>query len=893
MTENLRMAAIQEGQPQNQVDMCCTTLTVRQLNPSCASLEHFPICQFSSTVKNNTDAGALKVPCFETTEKYRTIQERIEALGNTAAILDERIESEAKRLRINRALQFQGNKGGIDERQPVFFTSSPSTQYQEDKKQKFDKTLNVQKESVHGLDDSKTSLTKLQNPPCSLGGEIKDGRQVTQRSPTEVKEVVNSLSDTGSVSIGLAHNDTNLYCSARDHRNVPDSRKEVNDTSSLKKADDSDINDLKPFSEENPRLRYMTDIVPNLFPISNLHYGCSSDRDHSNTEDKVPMEAGYDIGQSQDKSPLNNKTSLGFYALANNTTENIPVNKESSHSFRIKFSNDLHDLQEKNLTFTQNLKIRQIHYEQDLKRLQWKADQEAREAQETLDKILNLDFKDMNKSNAGGGWAIKTCKFEANAHDAQKVQSHTSTVPEFIDQSDDMFKYATPLLDGLSREQVKQNNLLHKEDVPSPNGNVSTYNMITFLDEMRNSSDENREEVIESSVERSEESHLFGMTGILSRFTLEMTKQYLKEEELRAQFQNALFQLRERALLEKTKAEIAWLEHQKRHLMEKGESQKVSSLIKKQSEIFDRLQHEKTEIKHLQKIYKAAHEERKLLLRQQNEIMKLRKSTEQLQQKLYSSPEGQQDTDIGLILPWTTDTHSLKDFQGRESNPSYSYAKIPGTSSFCSVPESDSGNKDQSSEPKDSKEENIPVRNTFNTILSHEEINKRKHEEINKQKHEEINKRKHEEIKEKHEEINKRKHEEIKQKHDEINKQKHEEINKQKHEEINKRKHEEINKQKHDEINKRKHEEINKQKHEEIKQKHEEINKRKHEEIKKQKHEEIKKQKHCQLINKSMTKLINKSMKKLRNKSMKKLINKFSSNTPLAWHESYIMSCKE
>lgn len=49
-----------------------------------------------------------------------------------------------------------------------------------------------------------------------------------------------------------------------------------------------------------------------------------------------------------------------------------------------------------------------------------------------------------------------------------------------------------------------------------------------------------------------------------SKFTMEMVRQYMKEEEVRAQHQSSLLRLRQKALRDKTKAELAWLEHQKR-----------------------------------------------------------------------------------------------------------------------------------------------------------------------------------------------------------------------------------------------------------------------------------------------------------------------------------------
>lgn len=46
---------------------------------------------------------------------------------------------------------------------------------------------------------------------------------------------------------------------------------------------------------------------------------------------------------------------------------------------------------------------------------------------------------------------------------------------------------------------------------------------------------------------------------------MEMVRQYMKEEEMRAAHQSSLLRLREKALKEKTKAELAWLEYQKKY----------------------------------------------------------------------------------------------------------------------------------------------------------------------------------------------------------------------------------------------------------------------------------------------------------------------------------------
>ncbi|XP_008107116.2 centrosome-associated protein 350 isoform X2 [Anolis carolinensis] len=124
-----------------------------------------------------------------------------------------------------------------------------------------------------------------------------------------------------------------------------------------------------------------------------------------------------------------------------------------------------------------------------------------------------------------------------------------------------------------------------------------------------------------------------------SKFTMEMVRQYMKEEEMRAAHQSSLLRLREKALKEKTKAELAWLEHQKKHLRDKGEDDKMPPIRKKQRGLLLKLQQEKAEIKRLQEANKAARKERQLILKQQEEIERIRQTTMKLQEKLKSAGE--------------------------------------------------------------------------------------------------------------------------------------------------------------------------------------------------------------------------------------------------------------
>ncbi|XP_061094007.1 centrosome-associated protein 350 isoform X2 [Conger conger] len=131
-----------------------------------------------------------------------------------------------------------------------------------------------------------------------------------------------------------------------------------------------------------------------------------------------------------------------------------------------------------------------------------------------------------------------------------------------------------------------------------------------------------------------------------SRFTMDMVRQYMKEEEVRAQHQSSLLRLREKALKDKTKAELAWLEHQKRRLRDKGEDDKMPPIRKRQRGLLLRLQQEQAEIKRLHEANKAARKERQLLLKQQEEIERMRHTTLKLKERLKSAGENNPDTSV-------------------------------------------------------------------------------------------------------------------------------------------------------------------------------------------------------------------------------------------------------
>ncbi|XP_061680995.1 centrosome-associated protein 350 isoform X2 [Syngnathoides biaculeatus] len=122
-----------------------------------------------------------------------------------------------------------------------------------------------------------------------------------------------------------------------------------------------------------------------------------------------------------------------------------------------------------------------------------------------------------------------------------------------------------------------------------------------------------------------------------TRFTMDMVRQHMKDEDLRLQHQNALLRLRQKAVKEKIRTELAWLEHQKKQLRNKGEDDKLPPIRKKQKGLLLKLQEEQAEIRRLQEANKAARKEKQLLLKQQEDIERMRTSTQRLKERLKSA----------------------------------------------------------------------------------------------------------------------------------------------------------------------------------------------------------------------------------------------------------------
>lgn len=106
------------------------------------------------------------------------------------------------------------------------------------------------------------------------------------------------------------------------------------------------------------------------------------------------------------------------------------------------------------------------------------------------------------------------------------------------------------------------------------------------------------------------------------KFTGEIVKKYMQEEEMRSKHQAHLLKLREKALVDRTTAELAWLEQMKRKAQDRGEDEKMPSILRKEKGIRQKLREEQESINQMKEVQRQAAENRLKLLSQHSEVIK-------------------------------------------------------------------------------------------------------------------------------------------------------------------------------------------------------------------------------------------------------------------------------
>uniref|UniRef100_A0AAY5EDV5 CAP-Gly domain-containing protein n=1 Tax=Electrophorus electricus TaxID=8005 RepID=A0AAY5EDV5_ELEEL len=283
--------------------------------------------------------------------------------------------------------------------------------------------------------------------------------------------------------------------------------------------------------------------------------------------------------------------------------------------------------QQESVSLAQILKAQQHRQERDLQLMKMKTEEEALEAQRQVHTHTHTHTQSRAKRN---------------------VQVHTHTHTHTDSPVSPCSLCFLPSADSAS--VATEYSVRFEESVTEDELEKSFRSLLPSESHWRDSVERGRSSLPESDEEHNRDKSssqlstkqdgsvpFSGGQDSFSKFTMVMVRQYMQEEEVRAQHQRSLLRLRHRALRDKTKAELAWLEHQKRRLRDKGEDDKMPPLRKRQRGLLLRLQQEQAEIRRLQEVSRAARRDRQLLLKQQEEIEKIQNTTLKLRQKLRSA----------------------------------------------------------------------------------------------------------------------------------------------------------------------------------------------------------------------------------------------------------------
>ncbi|XP_043941681.1 centrosome-associated protein 350 [Protopterus annectens] len=306
-----------------------------------------------------------------------------------------------------------------------------------------------------------------------------------------------------------------------------------------------------------------------------------------------------------------------------------------------------------------------------MKQLQMRTEKESthNSSQRESPSLLSLD-KIENRSHQAENTGISS---EEMVHTAANSSLRSDSIPSLPDEKDSTSvatEYSLKFDESMTEDEIEQQSF--RSLLPSESHRRLSMEKKQI---QREDSDEDPsdEKTAISSVKEFTMPFSSGQDSF-SRFTMEMVRQYMKEEEMRAAHHSSLLRLREKALKEKTKAELAWLDLQKKRLRDKGEDDKMPPIRKKQRGLLLKLRQEQAEIKRLKEANKAARKERQLILKQQEEIERMRQTTIKLQEKLKSAAEASLELNsLGSseehAKPSCTSSPVLTDLETRSTSP--------------------------------------------------------------------------------------------------------------------------------------------------------------------------------------------------------------------------------
>ncbi|KAJ8919780.1 hypothetical protein NQ315_006309 [Exocentrus adspersus] len=152
--------------------------------------------------------------------------------------------------------------------------------------------------------------------------------------------------------------------------------------------------------------------------------------------------------------------------------------------------------------------------------------------------------------------------------------------------------------------------------------------------------------------------------------TMRMFEQLIKDEDVRLENLKTILKIREQALLDRTKGELAWLEIQRKHLRETGKLHEASLIKKKQRGILLNHQKERHEMQRLKQMQKAQSVERKTILKEQRNLIKHQLCTDRMLAKIKvtTSQERRLSGPLKVIQSHTESVKSETSFSRRSSS---------------------------------------------------------------------------------------------------------------------------------------------------------------------------------------------------------------------------------
>ncbi|XP_071430619.1 coiled-coil domain-containing protein 187 isoform X3 [Pithys albifrons albifrons] len=429
----------------------------------------------------------------------------------------------------------------------------------------------------------------------------------------------------------------------------------------VSKGSEVDINPWhgKPIaSPASPAHRFLSGSPQRGLTAQGDHYPCRTILEVQNQEEKTNQspEESLKIPDSLSFQP---SAALSTRAETDGSEQALGGGDCSCTELKEKHRSHLDTLRQTSLLLAHKLQVHQLQQKQQLRVLREKAKQEVQESQRILRDLLQHSPEESRSSRGSDPSVPGLC------HTGQTWRGHQLGGDQAAGSNLEIFSLRQPALkierihSPVDPKIVGERkplggkdlycSVLQEASLPADPGEpLPNHQALDLLSPLVNLPC--GEDSVESSGRASWDSQgstvipISGGSGVSCGLSLALAGQCLRAEELRARHQQTLLELRKEALRDKARAELAWLGHHRRVLENLQDSNGASAMAAKQSKILLELKKEQAEIQHLQNIYRAAHQERKLLLKQQREILMLQLSTAQLQKKLHNLPGKQELT---------------------------------------------------------------------------------------------------------------------------------------------------------------------------------------------------------------------------------------------------------